>query len=675
MSLLAKAFVLFVALTGLGVWSGEALAALKYSRASAGWSTASTWSTAGCGGAANTTVPGATDDVTICTGHTITTSVNSSALSLVIQTSGTLTQATNRTLTIGAGGLSVAGTLTSRNTLTVNGTTSVSGTLQITSIAGTKTFVGAVTINPGGTWDCTVNESFNFRNGITHNGATFTSGAGTYTFQTNIQAIGGSSPITFSGAVAVSGAITLTNNNTGGVTIAGNLTGSAVGSTWVNGINSTLNYRGTAAPMGTRVFTASAVPNTVNYNLAGAQTVKVPFGAPATYYHLTLSGSGVKTMPATAMTIAGDFTMSGVAATSATAAAALTVGGNFTINSLNTFTAGAFLHSVGGNWSNSGTFTAGAGTVTFNGAAAQALGGTAATTFNNLTINNASGVTLGSSPTVSGTLTLSAGTFAVGGNTLTLNGPAIAGTPGNLATTASSSLSFGGTAAGVTLPGSVAALNNLTINNSSGVTLGGSPTLSGTLTLGSGSVTTGAYTLTLAASCPGSISRTSGHVIGNLQLAFPTFGGATTCTYHVGDSIGYAPVTVALTGATAGTLTGRVDSGDHPDTIANLSGIDQTKSANRYWILTPGTLATYTSYDATFQFGAAIDATATTGNFIVAKKNLGAWIRPTVGTRTATTTQATGITSAQGFGEFAVGEPLVGVYKGVNQLIDLREVY
>ena len=41
---------------------------------------------------------------------------------------------------------------------------------------------------------------------------------------------------------------------------------------------------------------------------------------------------------------------------------------------------------IGGNWSNSGTFTDQSGTVTFNGSGAQTISGT--NTFYDLTINN-----------------------------------------------------------------------------------------------------------------------------------------------------------------------------------------------------------------------------------------------------------------------------------------------
>lgn len=341
---------------------------------------------------------------------------------------------------------------------------------------------------------------------------------------------------------------------------------------------------------------------------------------------------------------------------------AIVVAGSFT--NTGSYSSGSATTTLSGNFSNSGTFTADTSTWVFSGGSAQSISG--GTSFNNLTLNNAAGLTLNNDVTASGALTLTSGAFSVGANTLTLNGSAIAGTATNLATTASSSLSFGGSSVGVTVPGSVTALNNLTINNSSGVSLGGSSvttTLSGALTLGANNLTTGTNTLALAGDCTanggnGSLTRTSGHVIGNLKLTFPT--GSSACTYHVGDSIGYSPVTMAIAVTGAGTLSVRVDAADHPDTVSAASGIDETKSANHYWTVTAGTL-THTGYSATFRFCAnsgsctatEVDSAANTGNFIVALKTAGIWSTQTAGARNSYSTQATGIS---GFGEFAVGE-------------------
>ena len=132
-----------------------------------------------------------------------------------------------------------------------------------------------------------------------------------------------------------------------------------------------------------------------------------------TYGHLNLSTSGTKTMPATPMTTQGNFTMSGTA--SATAAANLTVNGNFTLGPGTTFGAASSSHIVRGNFSNSGTFTAGTSTFTFNGTGTQTIGGSNSTTFNSLNIDNAAGVVLsGVNTTVNGTLTFTSGNVTTG---------------------------------------------------------------------------------------------------------------------------------------------------------------------------------------------------------------------------------------------------------------------
>jgi len=86
---------------------------------------------------------------------------------------------------------------------------------------------------------------------------------------------------------------------------------------------------------------------------------------------------------------------------------------------------------------------------------------------------------------------------------------------------------------------------------------------------------------------------------------------------------------------------------------AEFARIDKDKSVNAYWILTNGGV-TFTTYNSTFNFTAGlIDGGANTANFIVGKKDSGIWAYPTVGTKTATSTQVTGMSSMS---EFSVGE-------------------
>jgi hypothetical protein len=91
---------------------------------------------------------------------------------------------------------------------------------------------------------------------------------------------------------------------------------------------------------------------------------------------------------------------------------------------------------------------------------------------------------------------------------------------------------------------------------------------------------------------------------------------------------------------------------DHPD-IAN-SGINSSKSVNRYWTLTKDGSLAFNNCSKTFTFAAGDkDGGADYNSFIVAKKTSGAWSQPTVGTKTSTSTQATGITS---FSDYQLGE-------------------
>ena len=201
--------------------------------------------------------------------------------------------------------------------------------------------------------------------------------------------------------------------------------------------------------------------------------------------------------------------------------------------------------TVAGTLANNGTFTAnnsGATTI-YNGSGSQTV---VPTTYTNLISSNSGTKTLGGAAIIQGTLTLTSGTFAVAGNTLTLNGPAIAGTPNNLSTTTSSTLVFGGSSTGITVPSSVANLSNLTINNVNGVTLSAALS-SGTLTFNSGILnTTSTNLLTITNSATGSIGGASatsyinGPVARTLLANQTNYG--TPYLFPVGDGANYRPL-------------------------------------------------------------------------------------------------------------------------------------
>ncbi len=298
--------------------------------------------------------------------------------------SGTVRTSIAANLTVGGNLVVGDGTIFTVGAFTfgVTGTTTigagVSGSIIISSATGAKSFTGLIRVNTGGSWNNSGGASLSVENGITNSG-TFTGAAtGIYTFNTNSQALNGSPTITMGNVVVPSG-ITVTNNNL--CTIPTSLTGAG---TFVQAAGATLSLGGTSTITSLQATNSG---NTVNYTGAG-QTVYS-----TNYANLTLSGSGTAVMQAGTTSITGNFTFGGTVRT--TAVKALTIGGNLVIGAAaNTFTAGAFTHSLAGNFTNNGTFTAAGSTLLLNGSTTQTIGGSRATTFASLTLSNAAGVTL-----------------------------------------------------------------------------------------------------------------------------------------------------------------------------------------------------------------------------------------------------------------------------------------
>ena len=302
-------------------------------------------------------------------------------------------------------------------------------------------------------------------------------------------------------------------------------------------------------------------------------------------------------------------------------------------------------------WTKSGTFTA-TGTVIFNGAAPQ-IG---ASNFGNLTINVGSGntATLTGDQTVSGTLTINSGATLAGGTFIITANGAVANSGTH---SGSGKISLTGGSASHTLSGS-GSYGNIELNDSNAAALTGSPTINGELTFTVGKISTDTNTLIIATT--GSISGAAAgkYVFGNLQRNFTT-GSNQSFNFAIGDASNYTPAALAsIDITTGGSLTANATNGvDHPN--ISTSGIDSSKDVNRYWSLTAGGGIVVASYETTFTFVAGdVDVGATTSNFVV-RRYSSSWSATTTGTRAATSTQATGLSS---FGEFAVGEQLIDHY-------------
>ncbi|MBL0153122.1 MAG: hypothetical protein IPP93_06415 [Chitinophagaceae bacterium] len=196
-----------------------------------------------------------------------------------------------------------------------------------------------------------------------------------------------------------------------------------------NEASSTMKIANSITRVGTGKWFADILDATIEYN-GGSQTVLLPDGTP-NYHNLILSGSGTKTMPASALSIHGTVTINGTA--SVAPGGAMTIGQDLVLGSGTTFTAGSYTHSIAGNFVNNGTtLTTTGSTIVLNGSAGQTIGGTASSAFNNLTLNNAAGVQIDNSVTVNGTLDLTSGKLTMGNNNLTLNTTtAVAGSPGS----------------------------------------------------------------------------------------------------------------------------------------------------------------------------------------------------------------------------------------------------
>lgn len=77
--------------------------------------------------------------------------------------------------------------------------------------------------------------------------------------------------------------------------------------------------------------------------------------------------------------------------------------------------------TLGNSWTNSGTWTPGTGTITFNGTGTQTITKSGGETFNNVTINKSTGtVTLANNINVDNILTMTSGNIDCGSNTITL---------------------------------------------------------------------------------------------------------------------------------------------------------------------------------------------------------------------------------------------------------------
>ena len=199
-----------------------------------------------------------------------------------------------------------------------------------------------------------------------------------------------------------------------------------------------------------------------------------------------------------------------------------------------------------------------------------------------------------------------------------------------------------------------ATIRRLAVSNTNGLTLTNNLTVDTTLSLGANLLNTGSNKVTVGIN--GSVSRTTGYVVGNFERVFPT-GTAISRTFNIGAGGSYTPAIVTFANVTgSGNLTASVVGSDHPN-IAS-SGLASNKSANRYFSFSNNSV-TFDSYTDTLFFKSTdLDAGATVNNFNAEKYSASTWSPVTISGRTDTTISFDGQTS---FSDFAFGEPKVSL--------------
>lgn len=387
-------------------------------------------------------------------------------------TSGTLTANTipNTVNYSGAGAQNI------KNVSYYNLTLSGSGNktaLALITLPGNLTIAGTATLADGG-FAITVNS--NLTNNSTAGAAYTSTGAGSLTIT------GGSAIHTLNTIAGVGTLANLQINDATYNTILSGSNQSITGNfaittgTFDDGGN-TLNVAGNITNNGTHLSSLGNGTGAINLNGGGSQLS----GTTGTYGNLTISGNATMianatvnniltltvgntlTVGANTLTISNAIGGTGTLSTINTSnliitgtggsivipssvtvlnnltidnpnpvkpAANLALSGNLTITSNGSFDVNTYTLSVKGNFTNNNSFNAETQTVTLNGTAAtQQLGGSATTSFYNLTVTNTStGVSLIGTVAVTNTMTLTSSLFALNNYNLTLSN-ALAGSP------------------------------------------------------------------------------------------------------------------------------------------------------------------------------------------------------------------------------------------------------
>jgi hypothetical protein len=450
-------------------------------------------------------------------------------------------------------------------------------------------------------------------------GGNFTNNATTFTAQNDSNAVhtfSGTGKIISGSTVTAIPYLTIngTTTNNGTLTVSSTLAGT---STLTNGASGTLNFGGTSI---TPTLSATASGNTVNYYASGPQNV-----AGVAYYNLIFSGSGIKSVPLSSPSVAGNLSI----APTGTASAGLYTGLNMSVGTL---TLGG-LGRINGEWGSSGSSATYKNDTYFN---SSALGRLNVSTDNRATPTvttppTATGITYGQALSAS---TLSGGSASVPGGFAFTNSSTIPSSAGIYSASVTFTPTDTTSYTNATTSSSVSvSAKTITITPNDGQTkiygasdptftythtaLVGSDSINGNLGRAAGETVAGgpyAYTLgNLTAGTNYSLSLASGHTFAITPRPITVTANADSKTYGQTKTYGAGSTAFTSSGLQNGETIGTV-------TIAASGGTAANASAGSY-NLTPS---------------AATGGTFTAGNYTIAYNNGTLTVNPLPVTLTGT---------------------------------------